>query len=343
MDSKIRIAVCISGMPRNFEECYRNTLDFFNVDGCEVDFFIHSWTSSWYPPRAKSANKSPEKSINFCPEELKKSLISCYSPKAIVLEDQLSNIELQRTIDHIKNTLLRKTSKQTIPSWVVETLEEGDPDRFLSSPFHLAQTYSISKTADILSEYCVNNDTSYDLVFRFRFDNFMELKTDEYRSKIFKDMDTLIKRDHARSQRATRFKREYLFTAWTSVFGEGGFSRNAVWIGDKIFACSGRAFSRFSNYFRSQVLRILLYNPSKKNTNHELPYFMPENLLSEFCMENDFFSNSMGHLNTFSLVTYRDYHKKYKDQSFNSLQYQYNIRERMNHDSTEGIFIHYDC
>lgn len=109
------------------------------------------------------------------------------------MEDQLSNIELQRTIDHIKNTLLRKTSKQTIPSWVVETLEEGDPDRFLSSPFHLAQTYSISKTADILSEYCVNNDTSYDLVFRFRFDNFMELKTDEYRSKIFKDMDTLIK------------------------------------------------------------------------------------------------------------------------------------------------------
>jgi len=60
-------------------------------------------------------------------------------------------------------------------------------------------------------------------------------------------------------------------------------------------------------------------------------------------MENDFFSNSMGHLNTFSLVTYRDYHKKYEDQSFSSLQYQYNLREKMNHDSTEGIFIKHDC
>ena len=113
---KIKIAVCISGMPRNFEQCYKNTIEFFDVDGCEVDFFIHSWTSNWYPARAKSANKSPENSINFCPEQLKESLICCYSPKAIVLEDQLSNIELQRTIDNIKNTLLRKTSKQTIPS-----------------------------------------------------------------------------------------------------------------------------------------------------------------------------------------------------------------------------------
>ena len=339
---KIKIAVCISGMPRNFEECYKNTLEFFDCEDCDVDFFIHSWTANWYPSRAKSSKRSPEKCIAFAPEQLRESLISYYNPKKIVVEDQLSNIDLQRTIDNIKTVLLRQTSKKILPSWFVEILEENQLNRFLSAPFHLAQTYSISKSVEILNEYIEKNNVDYDLVFRFRFDNFMELKTKDYRGQVFKDMDTLIKRDYARSQIATKFKREYLFTAWTAVFGEGGFSRDAVWIGDKIFACSGRGFSKFANYFRSQVLRILSYDPSKKNVSHDSPYFMPEHLLSEFCIENDFFSNSMGHLNTFSLVSYREYHKKFEDKSFESLQLQYNKREKMNHDSTQGIFIQHD-
>ena len=40
MGSKIRIAVSLSGMPRHSEECYKNTLEFFDANGCEVDFFL---------------------------------------------------------------------------------------------------------------------------------------------------------------------------------------------------------------------------------------------------------------------------------------------------------------
>lgn len=342
MDSKIKIAVSLSGMPRHFEECYENTLEFFDVEDCEVDFFIHSWVNSWYPPRAKSPKISPETSEKLNEKDLYKKLTQSYNPKKIIIEDQLTNKDLKKSIESIRTNLLRKTSRSIIPSWLVDLLKQNKNSRFLSHPLHLAQTYSISKSAEIISTYSKENNIDYDLVFRFRFDNFMELKTKEYRTKVFKDMAYLITRDHYRSQNSSRFKREYLFTAWTTIFGDCGYADPSTWIGDKIFACSGRVFNKFENYFRAQLLKILSYDPSLKNVGAESPHFMPERLLATFCMENDFWSFSRGSLSTFSLVSYREYHKKFEDQSFRSLQYQYNIREKMNHDSTEGVVIDHD-
>lgn len=50
----IKIAVSLSGMPRNIEQCYQNTLEFFDIDDAQVDFFIHCWSNSWYPSRVRS-------------------------------------------------------------------------------------------------------------------------------------------------------------------------------------------------------------------------------------------------------------------------------------------------
>ena len=342
MSKKLRIAVSLSGMARNFKQCYENTLEFFNIEDADVDFFIHSWTNSWYPIRAKSQKKSPSTSPKLNSQNLYQDLSEHYNPKKIIIEDQLTNLDLTKAIKSIRDNLLRDTSSKVIPSWLIKLLKENQTDKFLSSPLHLAQTYSISKSAGLVSEYSKENDINYDLVFRFRFDNFMELKTKEYRTKIFKDMVCLMERDLRLSEKVKRFKRDHLFTAWTSVFGELGFARNSVWIGDKIFACSGKDFCRFKQYFTTQLIRILTYNPSNKNTNHESPYFMPEGLLGQFCIDNDFFSNSMGYLNLFSLVSYREYHLDL-EQSFEALQLQYNKKERMNHDSTNGLFIENDC
>ena len=342
MDSKIRIAVSLSGMARHSEECYKNTLEFFDANGCEVDFFIHSWASSWYPARAKSQHRSPDNAITVPIQELTDCLEHYYNPKKILVEDQLSNIDLKNAIKSIRTKFSRKTSRKTSPDWLKRIVQSSVVDPFLSYPFHLGQTYSISKSASLVSEYSKENNFQYDLVFRFRFDNFMELKTKEHRTQLFKDMDTLIKRDYARSQDNTRFKREHLFTAWTTVFGDCGYSEKSVWIGDKIFACSGRVFSRFENYFRSQLLRILSYNTSMKNVSPEKPYFMPEHLLAHFCLENDFWACSQGQLNTFSLASYRPYHQGLQDQSFDSIRLEYNRQEKNNHDGTKGIFIDYD-
>ena len=343
MDSKIRIAVSLSGMARHSEECYKNTLEFFDANGCEVDFFIHSWPSSWYPARAKSQHRSPDSAITIPIEELTERLKHFYNPKKILVEDQLSNIDLKNAIKTIRTKFSGKTSRKAAPNWLSRIVLDSNVDPFLSYPFHLAQTYSISKSASLISKYSEENNIEYDLVFRFRFDNFMELKTKEIRSQTFRDMDTLIKRDYARSQDNSRFKREYLFTAWTTIFGDCGYSEKSMWIGDKIFACSGRVFNKFENYFRSQLLRIVSYNTSMKNVSPEKPYFMPEHLLAHFCLENDFWACSQGQLNTFSLVSYRPYHQSLQDQSFDSLQLAYNRAEKNNHDCTRGIFIDYDC
>jgi len=339
---KIRIAVSLSGMARHFSECINNTLEFFDAHGCEVDFFIHSWSSSWYPARAKSQYRSHNNAITVPIDELTDSLEYHYKPKKILVEDQLSNINITKAIKSIKDTFSRKTSRKSAPDWLKRIVQSSNVDPFLSYPFHLAQTYSISKSASLVSEYSKENNFKYDLVFRFRFDNFMELKTKEYRSQVFKDMDTLIRRDYARSQKNGRFKREPLFTAWTTVFGDCGYSYKSTWIGDKIFACSGRVFGKFENYFRSQLLKILSYNTSMKNVSPEKPYFMPEHLLAHFCRENGFYACSQGQLNTFSLASYRPYHQELQDQSFDSIRLEYNRQEKGNHDGTEGIFIEHD-
>jgi hypothetical protein len=68
LDETIKIAVSLSGMPRNFEQCYENTLEFFNIDNAQVDFFIHAWSNEWYPSRVKSKTpllNNPLRSAGF--------------------------------------------------------------------------------------------------------------------------------------------------------------------------------------------------------------------------------------------------------------------------------------
>ena len=43
-----RIAVLLSGMPRNLDKVYQSHLDIFKHDGYEFDFFIHAWKDCWY-------------------------------------------------------------------------------------------------------------------------------------------------------------------------------------------------------------------------------------------------------------------------------------------------------
>ena len=341
MDKKIRIAVSLSGMARNFEQCCENTLEFFNIDNADVDFFIHSWSNEWYPPRTRSSNKSIQTSIKVDEEELTGKLKDTYSPKKIIVEDQLACEDLLDKICFIKQTL----NDKELPSWFYKILDSDKLDPFVSAPLHMAQIYSISRSSKLIDEYSSETGTEYDIVFRFRFDNFMELKDREYRTKMIHDMVKIMRHAEDRSSRATKFQRDYLFAAWITVIGENGFARNCVWIGDKIFACSQEKFRLFSYYFPFHLSRIFGYNIEKplfwgscKKINHESPYFMPEHTLYELCMEHDLFVHSHGYLNSLGLVSYRDYHTEVP-QDFDSLQRKYTETEKMNHDSVGGIIL----
>ena len=329
----IRIAVSLSGMPRNFEQCYQNTLEFFNIDNAQVDFFIHCWSNHWYPKRAESKHNNSKTGKLLKEETLKKSLIKIYKPKHITVENQLLNIDLINTAKFIRDNLLRKTSKSRLTKWMIKILESNDTDKFLSSPFHLAQVYSISRTANIISKY----EQDYDLVVRYRFDNYIELRDKSWRTKMFHDMVNLIKHAEHRSLRAKKFHRDYLFVSWLTAMGECGFARNTTWIGDKIFACSKNKFADFSKYFQSQINRIITYD-RVRSKNEDATFFMPEQTLYSMCLNNSFFAHSKGYLNKLSLLSYRDYHLEL-EQTFEALQQEYIKREKMNHDSAEGIVL----
>ena len=329
----IRIAVSLSGMPRNFEQCYQNTLEFFNIDNAQVDFFIHCWSNHWYPKRTESKHNNSKTGKLLKEETLKKSLIKIYKPKHITVENQLLNIDLINTTKFIRDNLLRKTSKSRLTKWMIKILESNDTDKFLSSPFHLAQVYSISRTANIISKY----EQDYDLVVRYRFDNYIELRDKSWRTKMFHDMVNLIKHAEHRSLRAKKFHRDYLFVSWLTAMGECGFARNTTWIGDKIFACSKNKFADFSKYFQSQINRIITYD-RVRSKNEDATFFMPEQTLYSMCLNNSFFAHSKGYLNKLSLLSYRDYHLEL-EQTFEALQQEYIKREKMNHDSAEGIVL----
>ena len=329
----IRIAVSLSGMPRNFEQCYQNTLEFFDIDNAQVDFFIHCWSNHWYPKRAESKHNNSKTGKLLKEETLKKSLIKIYKPKHITVENQLLNIDLINTTKFIRDNLLRKTSKSRLTKWMIKILESNDTDKFLSSPFHLAQVYSISRTANIISKY----EQDYDLVVRYRFDNYIELRDKSWRTKMFHDMVNLIKHAEHRSLRAKKFHRDYLFVSWLTAMGECGFARNTTWIGDKIFACSKNKFADFSKYFQSQINRIITYD-RVRSKNEDATFFMPEQTLYSMCLNNSFFAHSKGYLNKLSLLSYRDYHLEL-EQTFEALQQEYIKREKMNHDSAEGIVL----
>ena len=65
---------------------------------------------------------------------------------------------------------------------------------------------------------------------------------------------------------------------------------------------------------------------------------MPEQTLYDMCLNNSFFVHSKGYLNKLSLLSYRDYHLNL-EQTFETLQQEYIKREKMNHDSAEGIVL----
>ena len=49
MGKKFKIAVCISGEPRQYQFAHRSIKKYFQVDGCETDYFLHAWDNTTTP------------------------------------------------------------------------------------------------------------------------------------------------------------------------------------------------------------------------------------------------------------------------------------------------------
>ena len=332
-------------MPRNFDKCCKNTFKFFDADDVEVDFFIHAWNNNCMTSVAydiDGSRESMENSKVLDPVSLRESLIKTYNPKAIVIEDQRENEDIEIAADIIVQSLLYSRIKTEIPDWINAIVDPSggyNYDFFLSYPLHLSQIYSISKSAELVHQYSMSQQKEYDLVFRFRFDNFVEIPSKKLRTKLFHNMVSVIEWADKETNKETAFRRNYLFPAWISVIGDSGLVSNTTWIGDKMFSCSAKTYRIFEKYFDFQIARILSYDIGQIGVNRLEPFFMPEQTMYEMCLKNRLFAHSKGYLSNIGLVSYRDYHLPLEDQSFESLQEKYREHDTMNGDSSEGIVI----
>ena len=170
-----RIAVLLSGMPRNLDKVYQSHLDIFKHDGYEFDFFIHAWKDCWYKQILADnvdgvkdfANKT-ENEYDYLYNYIKE----IYDPKELIVEDQTKNeiirddakslLNLCR-VNNIKNNNGR-VKKFSPFTW---TFEDGS---VFNSGIHFGQLYSLQACCKLKLEYETKHNFKYDYVIKSRLD-----------------------------------------------------------------------------------------------------------------------------------------------------------------------------
>jgi len=79
----MRIAVCISGQPRTWRTSYKNIQNYFDIEGVEVDYFIHTWDTNIYRKKDETADK---KTIFPTVDTEEEELTKCFNPVSIIFE-----------------------------------------------------------------------------------------------------------------------------------------------------------------------------------------------------------------------------------------------------------------
>lgn len=138
----MKIAICLSGQPRWFRECYpyfkTNIIENFE----EVDVFIHAWSPRRDSPKYESSIFGVD--TGYALDNTLESLQSCYSPADIEVEEQI---------------LFEEATDYPYP------VPTNWPAKNVFSMF-----YSMKKCIDLKSKKEKIQGYQYDWVFRSRFD-----------------------------------------------------------------------------------------------------------------------------------------------------------------------------
>ena len=166
-----RIAVLLSGMPRNLDKVYQSHLNIFKHDGYEFDFFIHAWKDCWYKQILADnihgitdfTNKT-ENEYDYLYNQIKKT----YDPRGLIVEDQT------------KNKIIKKDSESLLNLSRLHKVINNDEK--LMTPFkfvfknlyqcglHLGQLYSLQACCKLKLEHEIRHNFKYDYVIKSRLD-----------------------------------------------------------------------------------------------------------------------------------------------------------------------------
>jgi len=296
----MKIAVCFAGMPRYYDKCCDSLLSYFNLDGIEVDFFIHSWTNIWYHPKVGN-NTVTNQDQQFLETELHR----IYTPKKMIIEDQLSNMDIKCAIDLISQIYYHTRCFTEIPPPIISDIDNKHNEEFLTNKFHFGQLYSVSRAIELKSQYEHDENIKYDLVLRARLDNYMEPVNPS--QSIHKICKQAAEQTYIHFIGGGSANSETIYCQWISTHGQ------MPHIGDKFFGGSSTSMDIFRDIFKFQIVRIIQHLTGNK---HDFQ-FTPEAVIGDLLKHKNYIAHH--HLWPGNVVSYRDYHVDI-DQEFNNMQ-----------------------
>ena len=147
----MKVAWCLYGQPRDYEEGYKNIINYITNEKVECDFFFHAWYNNnniiSQSPWAKERNNRLKKSNNIIiTNETINDVIKLYKPKKYCTENE-------RLFSFNESSILYN-----------QTLNKDNINNCLSC------LYSTESSIQILNTYIKDTNTNYDIIFISRFD-----------------------------------------------------------------------------------------------------------------------------------------------------------------------------
>lgn len=163
----MKIAICISGEPREYINTYYSVKEWAVQN--KADLFLHSWDSISKPGRnfyEKNEEDSIKKTdIKFI-DNIEEDIVKRYQPIKHQIENKNKLIEFLNT-EHIYH----------IPA---------DQQKFINSNYgSISQWYSSQKANELKKQYEKQNGFVYDIQIKTRFDTFFSIPESNILNKIF--------------------------------------------------------------------------------------------------------------------------------------------------------------
>jgi hypothetical protein len=176
----MKVAVCISGQLRSWEDCYKTWIKLFDTiknhpnfidKDVEFDYFFHIWDFNTIPElqwREKYKKLGYVRKVTSVSIEEIQEIINIFKPKKYLIQDKDVSFSREKITDDICTSLtIDKIPIKSHISWTT------------------SQLYSIMRCAFLKREYEIENNFEYDVCVRMRFDlsfddNNIMLLTDDF-------------------------------------------------------------------------------------------------------------------------------------------------------------------
>ena len=152
----MKVAVCLSGMLRDFEKYFENFKQNI-LEQADVDLFVHAWNFDRRNLSQENYGKSSSEYVEDMEGGTERSFLNLYKPTKYIFENYTDYFVEQ--FDKYYELELITNHKEEVAN---KRATETNPARLMS------MLYKIHKCNNLRKEYEKSYGVKYDIVFRFR-------------------------------------------------------------------------------------------------------------------------------------------------------------------------------